>query len=84
MLCRSTASDDPLALVEAEIKEPAARAAMYRIHRRGTGEVVPGFGGMFVDRQDNSIFYVYLLEPDQETAERSVQKALEILGPPGS
>lgn len=59
-----------------EIPEPAVRAAMQRARLRGTGEIVPGFGGVFVDRQDNDIAYIYLLDPDDEEL---VAQAAEIL-----
>jgi hypothetical protein len=31
----------------------------------GIGEVVPGFGGIFLDPNDNSIAYVYMVDPSQ-------------------
>jgi hypothetical protein len=40
---------------------------------------VPGFGGMFLDPQDNSILYTYLLDPSQkEEAEQAISR---VFGP---
>lgn len=47
--------------------EPAVREAQRRIATPGgIGEVVPGFGGFFLDAQDNSIAYVYMLDTTQQ------------------
>lgn len=42
------------------------------------GEIVPGFGGLFLDSKDNSIVYVYMLDPSQEEA--AAKAAVSILG----
>jgi hypothetical protein len=59
-----------------EIKELVARQAYLRALHRGTGEAVPGFGGIFVDREDNDIAYIYLLGPENEEL---VAQAAEVL-----
>ncbi len=48
--------------------DPATRDALGRIGQSGSGigEVVPGFGGFSLDPKDNSIAYVYMLDPSQQ------------------
>ena len=58
--------------------EPVAREALRRIAQAGPGEVVPGFGGLFLDSSDNSIVYVYMLDPSQQ--EKAEEAAKIILG----
>ena len=38
------------------------------LDQAGQGEVVPGFGGLFLDASDNTIGYVYMLDPSQQEA----------------
>ena len=44
------------------------REAIRTIAQAGPGEVVPGFGGLFLGPNDNSIVYVYMLDPSQQEA----------------
>lgn len=50
------------------VVEPAAREALRLVSQAGPGEVVPGFAGLFLDANDNSIVYVYMLDPSQQEA----------------
>ncbi|MBI4497462.1 MAG: hypothetical protein HY689_06155 [Chloroflexi bacterium] len=56
--------------------DPAARAAAERAAQGGPDEVIPGFGGLFLDPQDNRIAYVYLLDPSQQEAADRAARAL--------
>ena len=38
------------------------------LDQAGPGEVVPGFGGLFLDASDKTIVYVYMLDPSQQEA----------------
>lgn len=59
------------------IPEEAARDAIRMIALGGPAEAEPGFGGLFLDRDDNSIAYVYMLDPSQqEEAEEAARKEL--------
>ena len=63
---------------EADIPEPSVRKFLALIAQAGPGEVVPGFGGLFLDANDNSIVYVYMLDPSQqEAAELAVRIILD-------
>ncbi len=60
------------------IPEPAVRDALRTIAQAGPGEVVPGFGGLFLDANDNRIVYVYMLDPSQqEAAEQAARIILD-------
>ena len=62
----------------ADVPEPAAREALRRMEQAGPGEVVPGFGGLFLDASDNSIVYVYMLDASQqEAAEQAARIILD-------
>ena len=56
--------------------EPVAREALQRIAQAGLGEVAPGFGGLFLDSSDNSIVYVYMLDPSQQEAAEEAAKII--------
>ncbi|MDP3062897.1 MAG: hypothetical protein Q8O40_06780, partial [Chloroflexota bacterium] len=57
--------------------EPAVREAIQRLTTPGgISEVVPGFGGYFLDPQDNSIVYVYMLDPTQQALAEEAARIL--------
>ena len=59
---------------EADIPEPSVRKFLALIAQAGPGEVVPGFGGIFLDAKDKSIVHVYMLDTShQEAAEQAAR-----------
>jgi hypothetical protein len=62
------------------IPEEATRDAIRLVVLGGPAEAEPGFGGLFLDPDDNSIVYVYMLDPSlQQEAEAAAEKGLRQL-----